>query len=218
MGSLPQNTILHDLQHGSFPQNCSSIGLFHGVQSFRNRQLQCGSPMRSQVLPQNLLLHGPLSIGHAPARNLLQLRLSMSCSCLQGVFTCSWVGSSTVYSVDVCSTVVFHGLQGDNYDLHQKMLSNPCSGACSTSSLSLLCQLGICRAFSLIFYHLSLRDAARHFLPFLKCVVTEVPLSLIGSALASGGSIRADWKWLCQTRGSSWCLLIEAVPAGPLLS
>jgi len=43
-----------------FFTNCSSVGPFHGVQSFRNRLLQCGLPMGSQVLPANLLQHGLL--------------------------------------------------------------------------------------------------------------------------------------------------------------
>jgi len=41
--------------------NCPSVGLSHGVQSFRNRLLQRGSPMGSQALPANLLLCGLLS-------------------------------------------------------------------------------------------------------------------------------------------------------------
>ena len=42
----------HGLQ---FFMNCSSVGPFHGVQSFRSTLLQRGSPMGSQVLPENLL-------------------------------------------------------------------------------------------------------------------------------------------------------------------
>jgi len=37
------------------------MGSSHRVLSFRNRLLQCGSPMRSQVLPANLLQCGLLS-------------------------------------------------------------------------------------------------------------------------------------------------------------
>ena len=67
VGSLPRETVLHELlQHGSFPRaavlhNCSSVGPFHGVQSFRHRLLQRGSPTGSQVLPENLLQCGLLS-------------------------------------------------------------------------------------------------------------------------------------------------------------
>jgi len=41
--------------------NRSSVGLFHGVQSFRNRLLQHGSSTGSQALPANLLCCGLLS-------------------------------------------------------------------------------------------------------------------------------------------------------------
>lgn len=42
--------------------NWSSMGPFHGVQSFRNRLLQHRSSMTSQVMPENLLQH-KLSMG-----------------------------------------------------------------------------------------------------------------------------------------------------------
>jgi len=41
--------------------NCSIMGPFHGVQSFRNRLLQRGSPTGSQALPATLLQPGLLS-------------------------------------------------------------------------------------------------------------------------------------------------------------
>lgn len=44
-------------------KNCSSVGDFHGAQSFRNRLLPSRTPMRLQVPPDNLLLHGILSMG-----------------------------------------------------------------------------------------------------------------------------------------------------------
>jgi len=44
-----------------FSTNFSKVSPSHGVQSFRNRLLQYGSPMGSQVLPANLLQHGLLS-------------------------------------------------------------------------------------------------------------------------------------------------------------
>jgi len=44
-----------------FSTNSSSVGHFHEVQSFRNRPLQCGSPIGSQALPANLLQCGLLS-------------------------------------------------------------------------------------------------------------------------------------------------------------
>jgi len=66
--SRSQETVLHKLlQRESFPwaatlhkrPQCGSLPM--GLQSFRNRLLQRGSPMGSQVLPENLLWQGLLS-------------------------------------------------------------------------------------------------------------------------------------------------------------
>ncbi|KAK4828519.1 hypothetical protein QYF61_026941 [Mycteria americana] len=47
-----------------FFTHCSSVGPFHGVQSFRNRLLQRGSPLGSQVLPAKPApVWSPLSMG-----------------------------------------------------------------------------------------------------------------------------------------------------------
>jgi len=57
--------------------NCPSVGPSQGLQSFRNRLLQRGSPMGSQALPANLLRCGLLSLhgSTVPGRSLLQRRL-----------------------------------------------------------------------------------------------------------------------------------------------
>lgn len=72
MGSLPQDTVLHELQRcWLFSKSCPSMG-----QSFRNRLFQCGSPTGSQILPEYIFLCTFISIGHsfcqepAPARAL----------------------------------------------------------------------------------------------------------------------------------------------------
>jgi len=44
-----------------FFMNCTSVGPFHGVQSFRHSLLQHGSPTGSHVLPSNLFQCGVLS-------------------------------------------------------------------------------------------------------------------------------------------------------------
>ena len=96
-------------------------------------------------------------------------------------------------SVDSYSAMVLHGPQGDNlhhHGLHHRLQGNLCSGTWSTSSPSFFTDLGVCRVVSLTFSHSSLLAAAQHFLPFPKYVVTEaLPALLIGSALASGGSV-----------------------------
>jgi len=80
-----------------FFTNCSSVGPSHGLQSFRNRLLQCGSPMGSRVLPANLLQCGLLSLHKSagPGRSLLQHGLPTGSQTPLGASTCSSMGSST---------------------------------------------------------------------------------------------------------------------------
>ncbi|KAK4830730.1 hypothetical protein QYF61_013180 [Mycteria americana] len=113
MGSSPWETVLHELlQHESFPQAAALHKLlqhrsFPQGAVLRNELLQCGSP------------HGVTG----PARNLLQLRLSMDCG------------------LDICSTVDLYGTQEDNWlhhGLHHGLQRNLCSDAWSTSSPSSL--------------------------------------------------------------------------------
>jgi len=69
-------------------------------------------------------------------------------------------------------------------------------------------------------HHLSSLPSHRSFLiPFLKYVIPEaLPLSLIGLALASGGSILELAGTGCIRHGGSfWQLLTEATPTAPLL-
>ncbi|KAK4810770.1 hypothetical protein QYF61_007744, partial [Mycteria americana] len=119
--------------------NCSSAGPFHGVQSFRNRLLQCGSPTGSQVLPANLLQHGLLCM------RLQVLPGAYASTGFQGI-TASfkrthllWRGDLHRLQVDICSTVDLHGLQGDSlphHGLHHGLQGNLCSSAWNTSSPS----------------------------------------------------------------------------------
>ena len=116
-------------------RNCSNVGPFHGVQSLRNQLLQCGCPEVSQVLPANPLWVGSSPWATVPAQSLLLHRLSASV--LQGISTCSGVGSSMGCRLDIYSTADFHGLQGDNL-CHHRLLHGLqvklCSWTCSTSS------------------------------------------------------------------------------------
>ncbi|KAK4822676.1 hypothetical protein QYF61_019043 [Mycteria americana] len=129
----------HGLQ---FFMNCSSMGPFHGVQSFRNRLLQRGSPMGSQVLPVNLLQHGFLSPQvhrpTGPARSLLQHGLPMGSQPPSGIHLLRQ-GVLHGLQVDICSTVNLHGPQGDSlphHGLHYRLQGNLCSGTWSTSTFS----------------------------------------------------------------------------------
>ena len=203
VGSLPQETVLHELlQHESSPShglqfftNSCSVGPFHRVQSFRNRQLQRGSPTGSQVLSPNLLQRGLLSLQKStgPARSLLQCGLPTGSQPPSGIHLLQR-GVLHGLQVDICSTVDLHGLQGDSLPHHglpHGLQGNLCSSTWSTSSPSFFPDLGVCRVFPLAYSHSSLPGAvAQCFLPFLKYVVTEaLPMGLIGPALASGGSV-----------------------------
>ncbi|KAM9591174.1 uncharacterized protein ACIBXB_006073 [Morphnus guianensis] len=210
----------HGLQ---FFTNCSSMGSFHRVQSFRNRLLQRGSPTGPQVLPENLLQHGLLSMGCSSCQELAPARGSpwAAGSFRAHLPALAW-GPPQAAGWDICSTVDLHGLQGDNlrhHGLHHGVQGNLCSGTYSTSSPSFT-DLGVCRVVSLTYSHSSLPAAvAQHFFPLLKNVITEaLPLLLIGSALASGGSVLelADIGFV-RHRGSFQQLLIEATPVTPPL-
>ena len=107
-----------------------------------------------------------------------------------------WHGVLHGLQVDICSTMDLHGLQGDSlphHGLHHGLQGNLCSGAWSTSSPSFFTDLGVCRVVSLTYSHSSLLTAAgvmQFFPPLLKYAITEaLPLLLMGSALASGGSV-----------------------------
>jgi len=100
----------HRLQ---FFTNYPSMGPFHGVQSFRNRLLQRGSPMGSQALPANLLQHGLFSpqvhgTCQEPAPAWAPHRLTASF----GHIHLLWREVLHRLRVEICSTVDPHGLQG----------------------------------------------------------------------------------------------------------
>jgi len=195
-------------------------------------------PSYGLAVLQTLLQHGSLSWStalqewtspawvprmlHALPENLLLCELrSTGRSTLQGISTCCGMRSSMGCSVDICCTVVFDGLHGGNmchHSLYRGLQGNLCSGAWSTSSHSFFADPGVCRAVSLTFFLLlSPTAAAQHFLPFLKCIFTEAPsLSLMGSALASSGSIlELAGTGSGQHEGNSWSLLTEVTPAAP---
>lgn len=75
---------------------CSSTGHFSRVQSFRNRMIQCGFPVESQVLPANLYQYEfPMRSQPSLGIHLLQQRV------FHGL------------RVDLCSPVDLYRLQGD---------------------------------------------------------------------------------------------------------
>lgn len=122
--SVPLETVLYEfLQCESFSQaavfvNCSSVGPFHGVPSFRNKLLQCGSLLGSWVLLAKLLQYRLLSSqGTDPARSLLH-----------GVLVSTgWIHllqCGSLHELEEAS-LLLHGLH------HERC--NTCSSAWSTS-------------------------------------------------------------------------------------
>ena len=153
-GSLPKETVFQELlQHESIPQAAILHKILHGVQCFRNRLLQLGSPAGSQVLPANLLQHR-LPTGSQPPSGT----------------PCSSVGSSLGCRWGICSPVGLHGCSDSlpHHGLLHGLQRNLCSGAWSTSCPSIFTDLGVCRVVALIYSHFfQLLHLYRFFSPFL---------------------------------------------------
>jgi len=160
--------------------NCPSMGPFHGVQSFRNRLLQHGSPRGHKPCQQTCCsmgssLHG--SVG--PGRSLLQCGLPAGCR---------WISAPPWTSMGcrgtACLTRVFSTSCRGKLSALAPVAPPPCS---------YFTDLGVCRAVSLTSSHSSLLSAVLlqlFFFPLLKHVITEALLpSLIALALASSRSV-----------------------------
>ena len=176
--------------------NCSNVGPFHGVQSFRNRLLPCGSPTGSQVLPANLLQHGLLSLhgSTGPARSLLQHGLPTGSQSLLGIQLLQsgvlsmgyrWIPAPPWTSMGwrgtACLTVVGSmGCRG---------ISAPARGTLPPALF--FTDFSVCRVVSLTYSHFSLPAAVlQDFFPLLYYVIPEaLPPSLMGLTLASSGSV-----------------------------
>ncbi|KAK4827365.1 hypothetical protein QYF61_017303 [Mycteria americana] len=130
-----------------FFMNCSSVGPFHGVQSFRNRLLQRGSPMGSQVLPANLLQRGLLSPwGPRSCQEPAPVQASHGVTASFGCIHLLWCGVLHGLQVDISSTITLYGRQGDSlphHGLHHRLQRNLCSGTWSTSSPFFFTDLGV---------------------------------------------------------------------------
>ncbi|KAM9590846.1 uncharacterized protein ACIBXB_005895 [Morphnus guianensis] len=185
--------------------DCSSVGPPRGHKSCQ-KICSVGSSLHRSAGPARSLLQRRVPTGSQPPSGTHLLR----CGVLHGL------------QVDICSTVDLHGLQGDSlphHGLHHRLQGNLCSGAWSISSPSFFTDLGVRRVVSLTCSHSSLRlpntPVPTFFL--LKNVITEaLPLSLIGSALAGGGSfLEPAGMGSLEHRGSFQQLLTEATPVTP---
>lgn len=141
--------------------NCSNMGLSHKVQSFGKRLLQHGSPMGTQILPENLLMCGLLPTSCTSCQELPPAWTPHGSQLPSGTSTFCSVGSSMGCTV----------------------------GICSTFSCSFFIDLDVFRAVSR-FSHSSLPQLlCSSFYPFLNRLSTEaLPTSLMHSALASSRS------------------------------
>jgi len=134
--------------------NCSNMGPLHRVQSFRNRLLQCGSPMGRSSCQEP-----------TPAWAFHRLQQLPS-----GYLHLPQCGVLHRLQVDICSTIVLPGPPGDNLLHHGRLYrlqGNLCSSVWRTSSLPLLhrpwCLQGCFSHFLFSFPSLP----SCHFCPFL---------------------------------------------------
>jgi len=212
--SFPRAAALHELlQGGSFPwgadlqgTGCSSVG---PPQGHKPGQQTCSSVGSS--------LHGATD----PGKSLLQCRLSTG-SQLPSSVHLLWCGVLHGLQVEICLTVDLHGLQGHSlphHGRHHELQGHLCSSAWSTSSPSFCTDPGVCRAVSHHLTPLFSCSSADFFSPLLNYVIPKVlPLSLMGSALASGGSVlEPAGTGSVGHGGSFWQLLTEATPVAPSL-
>ena len=147
----------HRLQ---FFTNCSSVGPFHGVQSFRNRLLQRGSPAGSQVLPANLLQRGLLSPwGHRSCQEPAPARASHGVTASFGhppalVWGPPWAAGG--YLLHRGPPWAAGGQPASPWSSPGAAGESLCSGAWSTSSPSFFTDLGVCRVVFLTYSNSSL--------------------------------------------------------------
>jgi len=232
MGSLPQETVLHKLlQRESFPPTAALPELP------QRGSLPWSAVLQEQAAPA----WAPLGVTNpaskpaplwAPLSTGPQV-LAGACSSAGSPWGHSFLQASICFSlrslpglqVDLCSIVDLHGLQGNNlphHGLHHELQGQTlCSGISSSSPPSIFTDLGVCRDVSFTLSHSSLhcRFTAGFFLPLLKSVITEaLPPSLIGLALASGGSVLEPAGTGFTRHGGSFLqLLTEVTPIAPLL-
>jgi len=162
-------------------------------------------------------LHGATG----PGRSLLQHGLSMESQPPSGILLLKRKVFHGL-QVEICSTMDLHGLQGQNLPHHgllHGLRGNPAPGALPPPPSSLTLVSAVLVLPRILTRLLSCKMPLCSFSPLLKYVITEVlPLSLMGSALASGGSVlEPAGIGFIRHGGSFWQLLTEATPIAPPL-
>jgi len=129
---------------------------------------------------------------------------STGCSHPQCTSTCSSMGPSMGSRVDICSSMVLHGLQGYNlldHGLLHGLQGNLCSSTWSAASPSLI--LVSAGLFHTVFFFPLIPLLFLVLMPFLKSVFPETsPSWLSGSAVPCGRSAGDGCNRLRQARGS----------------
>lgn len=154
----------HRLQ---FFKNCSNMGLYHRVQSFRDRLQQHGSPRGCSSYKTS-----------GSTTGFPWVAASFRAHSRSPAWGHSW-------TVNMFSNMVHHALQGDSLLQHGTLEAageHLCSSAWSTSSPSFFTNLGVFRAVS----HSSLFQLllCRSSFPFLNSALTQPEKTLhIGLAL-----------------------------------
>lgn len=198
-----------------FFMNWYCMGLFHGIQSFRewNAHIwishRVAGPYRN---PASAWV--PLFMGHKPSQRPPPAWASPGaaffhgCSGMKASQTTVWISLPLWASMScrgsTCVTIVFTTGSGE------KLFSS----SVSTSFPHLLWPW-CCQSF---FSHIySVLSALQCCFTLLKCVITEVlPLSLMCSALASGMSIlESAGNVSVQHTDNFWCLLTKATSEAP---
>ena len=228
VGSLPQETVLHELlqcgsfpraavlhkllQHGSFPQcavlqeHTAPAWVPHGVTSPARKP----APW-APVSTDPLVLPGACSSAGFPRGHSL-LR-EPTCSGVGSSTGCRWISAppwtSMVCRGTACLTRVFtRGCRG---------ISALAPGASAPHHSSLILVSAGLFLLHVLTSSLRLLFLSQQLFFLIKYVITEVlPLSLIGSALAGGGSVSEPASiGSVRHRGSFQQLLIEATPVTP---
>lgn len=205
MGSLPLNTVLHELpQHGSFPQAAVLHKLLqcplHKVQSLRTRLLQYEFPSGSKALQANLLQHGLLSPqGHRSCQEpALVWALHGGTAPFRHPAYPGWDPPRAAVGPLLQSCLPWTaGGQPALPCFSHRLQGNLCSDTWSTSSPSYLTELGVsCSHFSLLFLKCS---CAALLNPFLKMLSHQCrQWALLWPVVDPSCK---HWHWLCLTRG-----------------
>jgi len=203
----------HGLQ---FFTSCSSMGPFHGVQSFRNGLLQHGSPQghkpcQKTCSSMDSSLHETTGPGQEPWPS--------SGSQPSSGIPLLHCGVIHQLQVEICSTVDLHGLQGHSlphYALFHGLHGNLCSSAWSTSSPPSALALVSAELFLshiLTFLSYCCMPLCRFFFPSELCY--HRGSTTVADGLGLGQQrvhLRAGWHWLCQTQ---WKLLAASHRSHP---